>query len=102
MLLHLRHCAKSKQKASPFIPTTPLIIFHWIFRSSCLLRPLVYSGPTGRGEAKIFLSYSRCSERSSAIKICNFSRFWGGDFSGVITTIINKTNNVFSLKIGSH
>ena len=45
ILIHLRHWNQNKQKAPPFIPTAPLIIFHWIFRPLCLLRPPVFSGP---------------------------------------------------------
>ena len=44
---HIRYWDQNKQK-TPFLffPILPLIIFYWIFRTPCLLRPPVYSGPT--------------------------------------------------------
>ena len=47
------------------------------------------------GELKtIFLSKSRCSERSNEIKICNFSTSWRSERSGDAIVDLNKKNNV--------
>ena len=48
-----------------------------------------------KSQSNIFLSESRCSERSSSsnkIKIFNFSRSWRSKRSGEINFIINKKN----------